>query len=70
MLAEGPSNGSMMAQQTTLFGTVVEKGQFFKACLVLTTALGTMQLLKRVDIGLRSKQGLGVGLGEIEKLVD
>ena len=30
MLAKGPSNGSMMARQTMLFGTVVEKGQFFK----------------------------------------
>ena len=30
MLAESPSNGSMMAQQMTLLGTVVEKGQFFK----------------------------------------
>ena len=31
MLVEGPTNGSMMARQmTTLFGTVVEKGQFFQ----------------------------------------
>ena len=29
MLAKGPSNGSVMAQQMT-FGTVAEKGQFFK----------------------------------------
>ena len=30
VLAKGPSNGSIMARQTMLFGTVVEKGQFFK----------------------------------------
>ena len=30
MLVEGPSNGSVMARQTTLFGIVVEKRQFFK----------------------------------------
>ena len=33
VLPKGPSNGSMMAPQTTLFGTVVEEGQFFKALL-------------------------------------
>ena len=30
VLTEGPSNGSMMARQTTLFGTIAEKAQFFK----------------------------------------
>ena len=30
MLAEGPSSWSMMAQQMTSFGTVVEKGRFLK----------------------------------------
>ena len=28
VLAEGPSNGSMMAWQMMLFGNVMEKGQF------------------------------------------
>ena len=30
MIAKGPSNGSVMVQQMSLFGTVVEKGRFFK----------------------------------------
>ena len=30
VLAEGPRNGSMMARQTTLFGTVINKGRYFK----------------------------------------
>ena len=29
VLAEGPRNESMMTRQTTLFGTVVEKGRFY-----------------------------------------
>ena len=45
LLAEGPSNGSMMARETTLFGTVAEKRQFLKGLpIVLMTTLGTMQL--------------------------
>ena len=33
MLAKGPSNGSMMARQTTSFVTVVGKGQSFNGLL-------------------------------------
>ena len=70
ILAEGPSNGSVMARQTTLFGTVKEKGQFSRACLMLSTMLSTMQLLKRrrcwtafivcINNFLHTKQGMGV----------
>ena len=63
-----------MAWQTTLFGTVLEKGQFSRACLVLTMTLGTMQLLKHcgrwtafivcvVNNFLPTKLGVGGGYG-------
>ena len=63
LLAEGPSNGSMMARQLT-FKTVAEKGQFFKGlpsaddnaryCAVLFVVCV-------INIVLPTKQGVGFG---------
>ena len=80
MLAEGPSNGSMMALQMTLFGTVVEKGWFFKglpspACWVLCRCWSVLDvelplIVRVINNFLPTKRGMGVGLGNFEKLMD
>ena len=73
VLAEGPNNASMMAQQTTLFGTVlfgtvVKRDDFSRACLVLTTTLDTIYAVVEalwtlcvINNFLPAKQGGGFG---------
>ena len=75
MLAKGPSNGSMMAWQTTLFGTVVENGRFFKGLpsvddntgyYVVVEALWTLDCVHCVCVinnFLPTKEEVGGGFG-------
>ena len=84
MLAEGPSNGSMMDWQMTLFGTASSgKGRFFKGLpsadddagyYAVVEALWTLDYIHCVCnqyfFFYKARGGGRVGLGNLEKLTD